>query len=203
LYSETGSFLKVSHFRLVQLVIMLGLILSIAGGATGTTSPSGAVKPSGTSEAGIILYVVGFLALMAILFISLGKLHNVPRLERRVAVAVLCAAPFILVRLAYSVLAVFLHNHDFNIINGSVVILVVMRVVEEFIVVFIYILLGYFVETLTSETQGPIATRAWKNRTSKGDKRGHGSERYAPAPRHSDQDLQDYPPQTYRPREQV
>lgn len=159
--SHTGIFFKVSHFRLLQLFITLGLILLIAGGTTGSSAPG---APSGTSQAGIVFYIVAFLAMMLVLFVSLGKLRDVPRFEGRVALGVLCAAPFLLVRLAYSVLAIFLHDHDFNLIDGSVVILVCMRVLEEFIVVFIYIFLGFFLESLSPEEQGPISTRVWKER---------------------------------------
>lgn len=82
--------------------------------------------------------------------------------DKRIAVAVILALPFILVRLAYSTLAVFVHNHDFNIINGSVAILVVMAVLEEFVVVFIYLFLGFKLDTMSLDQQGPIVSRPWK-----------------------------------------
>ena len=137
---------------------------------------------------------------MLVLFISFGKLGDVPQVERRVAFGVLCAAPFLLVRLAYTVLAVFLHDYDFNIIDGSVTIYVVMRVLEEFIVVFIYIFLGYHLDTLTAEQSGPIATRAWKDRGRRGGRRGQAATSYAPAPQSNQQELRGYPPQTHQQR---
>ncbi len=195
MFSESGSALKVSHFRVVQLVITLGLILAIVGGATSTSSTATGAPPA-TSKAGVILYIFAFLALMFILFVSLGKLRVVPTMERRVAIAVLCAAPFILVRLAYSVLAVFLHNSDFNVVDGKIVYFVVMRVLEEFIVVLIYILVGFSIQTLAPDQQGPIATRAWKDRN-KGGRRGNRGTDYAMATQGNERDSQGYPPQTH------
>lgn len=56
--------------------------------------------------------------------------------------AVLVALPLIAVRLIYSILTVFLHNHDFSIIHGSVAIWAVMAVLEEIVVVLVYVTVG-------------------------------------------------------------
>tara|TARA_R110002003_G_scaffold20_1_gene1041 strand:- start:7187 stop:7594 length:408 start_codon:yes stop_codon:yes gene_type:complete len=85
--------------------------------------------------------------------------------ERRVAVAVVFALPFILVRLVYSACAVFLHSHHFNIVTGNIVVLAIMAIAQEFIVVAIYVLLGFVVDKMDGENQGPIAGRAWKRKS--------------------------------------
>jgi hypothetical protein len=142
----------------------LGLILSIAGGSSGNTNSDGTVKVSTSSKVGVILYIVAYVACILVWFVSMSSISVVPSAERRLAFAVLIAFPFILVRLAYSALSVFLHNHLFNIVTGSVVVLVVMAVAEEFIVVFIYLLLGFTLTRLQPGEQGPIASRPWKER---------------------------------------
>ncbi|ORY19753.1 hypothetical protein BCR34DRAFT_471557 [Clohesyomyces aquaticus] len=148
------------HFRLTQLLISIGLILSIVGGTRGTVKPDGTIEIATESKAGIGLYIVAYIALAFICLLSIRKVSSVPPTERRVPLAVIAALPFILVRLVYSALSVFIHNHLFNIVNGSVVVLIIMAVAEEFIVVAIYLLLGFCVDSLTQ--YGPVASRPWK-----------------------------------------
>jgi hypothetical protein len=168
--------LSVKHFRILQLLISIGLILSIAGGTSGSISADGTVKVATTSKIGIGLYILAYVALVLITLLSLGKVSSIPSGEESVLVAVIFALPFILSRLAYSALSVFVHNHLFNIVTGSVVVLVAMAVVEEFIVVAAYLLLGFKVDKLGPNQQGPIANRPWKNKKNKGGRRGRGED---------------------------
>jgi uncharacterized membrane protein (DUF485 family) len=159
------SYLGVKHFRLVQLVITLGLILSIVGGTSGNTSPGSGIQVSTASKAGIILYICAYAALCLVCVLSITSLHHAESGEKRLAFAVILALPFILVRLIYSTLVVFVHNHDFNIVGGSVVLLVVMAVVDEFIVVGIYLVCGFTMEKQSPDVVGPLVSRPWKSRS--------------------------------------
>lgn len=150
----------------MQLLISLGLILSIVGGTSGSPSDNGTIKVATTSKAGIILYIVALAAMIVFLFHSSGYKNSIPKQERRLPVAVALAIPFILVRLVYSALAVFLNDHLFSVVGGSVVVRVCMASIEEFIVVVIYLLLGFSLEKLEISEQGELATRAWKERRS-------------------------------------
>lgn len=152
----------VKQFRLIQLLITVGLILAIAGGTSGSTNSDGTPKIATTSKVAIALYIVAFVAIVLVWLVSMTGLSVVPTIEKRVAFAVLIALPFILVRLVYSACLVFLHSHLFNLVNGSVVVNAVMAVLMEFIVVAIYLLLGFFISTLSPNDAGPIATRQWK-----------------------------------------
>lgn len=58
-----------------------------------------------------------------------------PTQERRGSVAVAIAWPLILVRLVYSVLALFLDNSTFSVIGGNVGVHAALAVAEEFLVV--------------------------------------------------------------------
>lgn len=166
-----ANFFTLKHFRLIQLLITLGLILSIAGGTSGSTEPNGSVKVATTAKVGIALYIVAFVALTVVCFASSLHVSNVPIKEGRVPLAVVVALPFIAVRLVYAILTVTFHDHLFNPVNGDVLVLVVMSVVEEFTVVAIYLLLGFSVDRLSEVERGPLASRAWKNKNSRG---GHG-----------------------------
>ncbi|KAL3952481.1 hypothetical protein ACCO45_012424 [Purpureocillium lilacinum] len=117
--SKGSSPFNMKQFRLVQLLISLGLILSIVGGTSGSSSDNGQIEPAGTAKAGIALYFVAFAGLSVILLLTYGYRTAVPIQERRVPMAVVIAWPFIFVRLLYSALATFVHNHLFSIVSGS------------------------------------------------------------------------------------
>ena len=148
------------QFRGTQLIITIGLILGIVGG-TNSVSLSGTFTVQTTSKVGLLLSAVAWAIL------TLRTIFIIPQLsshtgEKRLAIAVIIALPFIAVRISYSLLAVFHHNHDFNLINGSVTIQVVMAVLEEFLVVIIYLIVGWKAEALPADKRGPLTSRQWK-----------------------------------------
>ena len=149
------------HFRAVQLVITLGLILSIVGG-TSSISSTGTYQTQTSSKVGIVLFIVAYVALVLITVMTTLNLSSADPGEKRLDFAIILALPFILVRLAYSALAVFSHHHEFKIVGGSVAIQAIMSVLMEFIVVFIYLLVGAKTDASPVTQQGPISTRPWK-----------------------------------------
>jgi uncharacterized membrane protein (DUF485 family) len=148
------------QFRGTQLIITIGLILGIVGG-TNSVSPSGTFTVQTTSKAGLLISAVAW-AILTLRTISIIPQFSSHTSEKRLAIAVIIALPFIAVRISYSLLAVFLHNHDFNLINGSVTIQVVMAVLEEFLVVIIYLIVGWKAEALPADKRGPLTSRQWK-----------------------------------------
>lgn len=152
------------EFRLLQLVITLGLILSIVGGTSTSTSGNGTMTVSSTSKAGVGLYIAAFAGVTLIALVSVGYRNIVPRQESQILTAVSIAWPFILVRLAYSVLAAFSHDRSFSIATGSIAIHTGMTVIEEFMVVVIYLFLGFKLQKLGPEQQGEVTNRQWKSR---------------------------------------
>jgi len=99
--------LAVKHFRIIQLLISVGLILSITRGTSGSTSPDGTVNVSTSSKVGIVLYIVAYAGLCFVWSVSMTNMPYVESGEKRIVVAAVLALPFILVRLVYSALAVF------------------------------------------------------------------------------------------------
>lgn len=149
------------YFRVIQLLITLGLILSIVGG-TSSISSTGVYKVQTTSQVGVILYVVTYIALV---LMTLGTIFNatyLPSGEKRFVWAVLIAMPLILVRLIYSLLLVFHHDKNFNLLSGSTVIFAVMTVVEEILVVLIYLTLGWMTDAASKAVERPIESRPWR-----------------------------------------
>ncbi|CAI6093780.1 unnamed protein product [Clonostachys chloroleuca] len=165
--TERGPILQATHFRLVQLIITVGLILGIVGGvqqgssqSTTGTSP----QPSSVSQAAIILYIVAFAALVGILLLSFGYLSYVPSKEQSISAGVAIALPLILVRLVYSALSTFTHSKTFSILGGNVGVFVGMAVVEEFLVIIIYLGLGFIVPKLQKGQQGEVGNGQWRQR---------------------------------------
>ena len=138
--------------------------MSIVGGTKGSTEPNGAINVATSSKVGIALYIVAFVAITVVCFASSLQVSNVSLKESRVPLAVVVALPFIAVRLLYTILTVTFHDHLFNPVNGDVLVLTIMAVMEEFVVVCIYVLLGFSVDVLSDMEQGLHVSRAWKNR---------------------------------------
>ena len=156
---KTSPTITVLHFRFIQLLILVGTILGIVGATNGGSDPN---SPAGESQAAVVLYVVTFAALALVLLLSARSTLLAPEGERIIVLAVALALPFIAVRILYSVLLVFVHSGVFVRIGGPIAVRVCMATVEEFIVVAIYLFLGFRLAQLDSSEQGEILTRPWK-----------------------------------------
>ena len=158
--AKSGTMFTTKHFRIIQVLIIVALGLAISGGTNISPSPDGTYETPTTSKGGAILYIVGFAAILLVLVVSVPKRHFVSGRERYVPVVLFLAVPFIAVRLLYSVLSVFLQDRSFSIVAGSVGVRVGMSVVEEFIVVGMYVALGVVLEKLEVGT-GDGVNRPW------------------------------------------
>lgn len=164
------------YFRAIQLGITLGLILSIVGG-TSSISPTGAYTVQGTSEAGVVLYIVVYVALGAVTLVTLTNRSYLGSDESRIMWAVVSGMPLILTRLIYSLLVVFHHSHTFSLVSGSPLVHALMAVVEEMLVVLIYLGVGWTLATgdAAKTARRPIASRPWRgNATARVGRRGNG-----------------------------
>jgi hypothetical protein len=175
--------LTVKYFRILHLLIIVGLILSIAGGTSSTIQPNGTINIETTSKVGIILFLVAYVGIALMLVTSLSGVVLVPTKERRIAGAIIIAMPFILVRLAYSACVVFLNNHTFSLVNGSVATRAAMAVVEEMIVVAVYILVGFFIDRLEEGTPQMMPAKV----------RGNGRGQFERRRRHGPKDTEAQP----------
>ncbi|KAL5423057.1 hypothetical protein PMIN04_004223 [Paraphaeosphaeria minitans] len=128
--SKTTPVFTVRHFRIVQLVLTLGIVLSIVGGTSITPSANGSYTSPTSSKVGVVLYIVGFVAILFILLVSVPRRAVVPARERHVPIVISLALPLIAVRLLYSILSVFVHDHLFSITTGSVAVNIGMSVIE-------------------------------------------------------------------------
>ena len=150
--------------RVTQLGITIALILSIVGG-TSSISPTGVYKVQTTSKAGILLYIVCYLALGLMALLTLRNTFYLTSGETRIMWAVFIAMPLLLVRLIYSLLAIFDHSQRFSLISGSALIHALMAVVEEMLIILIYLGVRW---TLVPSTISKAPTTPLNGRSAKG-----------------------------------
>ena len=170
-------------FRLMQLLLTIGLILGLVGG-TSAPSPSPSdphPSPPAEAKAGIILYIVAFAAEIIVAFVAVGHKALIPKRERKIYIAIFVSLPLIAVRLAYSVISSFANDSDFSVIGGSIIIRAFMASIEEMLVVLMYIGLGFMLESLGAEQRGELAHREWRDR---GSRAGRGERK-----KHRDQNV--------------
>jgi uncharacterized membrane protein (DUF485 family) len=140
-------------FRLSHIPIIVGLVLAITAG-TKEYDPNPSTRNDGYTYAkiAIMLFLAGYLILVAITLITFGKQRHILEGERRLAVAALISLPFIAVRLIYSIITAFDHDASaFSIVSTSktaVIVQSIMSTLMEFIVVGIYLAAGLFVRVI-------------------------------------------------------
>jgi len=126
--------------KIVNVPATIALVLCIVG-ATSASSPTQIASES-TVKIGVVLYAV-VLVLLAILTVGtcLAK-RKTGEGEGLLVFAVMCALLPLSVRLLYSLLSVFSHLSIFNLATGSQTATLFMSVLEEMMVVVIYIATG-------------------------------------------------------------
>jgi hypothetical protein len=127
--------------RIIQLSrvpIVLGLVFCIIGG-----TDTGDVKKGTTfTKVGIVIFLVFYIVLAIIVTVTARDVSNVPRGEKRLYWVIVAAIPFLGVRLLWSLIAVFGHDKQFSITAGDPWVNFGMAIVEEFIIVSMYTVLG-------------------------------------------------------------
>ncbi|KFX88016.1 hypothetical protein O988_09188 [Pseudogymnoascus sp. VKM F-3808] len=129
--------------QIAQLPTTLALILCIVGGTDEASSnPSDRSDGPKYFKIGIAIFIVIYLLLVFLTLITAGDLHRAPAGERRVYIAVVVALPFIAVRLLWSILSVFTTFKSFSAAGGNTVVELCMALIEEFVVVVMYTIVG-------------------------------------------------------------
>lgn len=144
-------------FRILQLLIGIGLILGIIGvTSAGSQTADGTFTPSTISKAGVVLYIGNFAAITIISILLLRNVSALPDPERPLLVYIPVALLAIAVRLLYSALCIFVHNSTFSLFGGNIVADVLMAIVEEFFVVVITLVLGFKLGRTNPPMEGEI-----------------------------------------------
>ena len=144
--------------QILTLPGIAGLVLCINGGTEQTSStPSKQEKGKHLVEAGLIIFLVMYVCLVAMTLHTATQIRRIPVGEKRVLVCVLFSLPLLLVRIMWSLIAYFGHSKTFSIMNGSshaVLVRAVMSVLEEFIIVIAYTVLGLMIPRAYDHHQG-------------------------------------------------
>ncbi|KAH8653516.1 hypothetical protein BX600DRAFT_440581 [Xylariales sp. PMI_506] len=136
---STDSFLNEKHMRLVQLLVMVGLILGAVGGSNSgsTYGSTGVYTVSSLSKAGMALMIVGFAILVLATASVASQISHAEPGEKRLALAVGLSLPFLLVRIIYSSIVLFANSPNFSPVKPNVNAQLGMDIIMEMIIVII------------------------------------------------------------------
>ncbi|KAB8295932.1 hypothetical protein EYC80_008752 [Monilinia laxa] len=142
---NTRTFIQPRSLKLIEVFTLVGLILGIIGGinASDSYTTTGRWVPGTESKVSNILFIVSYVALLVITILTSFSISNAENGERRILLAIAIALPFLFVRLLYSILSTFVaHSTKFNSFTGSVTILLCVALLEELVIVVIYLGIG-------------------------------------------------------------
>lgn len=133
---------------------MIAIGLCIAGATNAPTAAQ--IYHQTTLHAGYILYTLILVMLTALTLFVWTAMRKASRAEGLLAVGVICALPFLWVRLIYSLLAIFSHLKTFSMVNkstGAESASLFMSVLEEIFVVLIYLVVGLKLAAMPAEPE--------------------------------------------------
>jgi hypothetical protein len=136
--------------RVIQVALLpttIALALCVVGGIDEANSSASEISEGEKlTKIGVIIFFLIYILLFSLVVITIKDVGNAPRGEKRVYLAVVGSLPLLAVRLLWSILATFLNNSDFSLRSGKPLIQLFMAVVEEFIIVCFYTLVGLTIE---------------------------------------------------------
>jgi hypothetical protein len=147
------TFINTRMIKLVETVITVGLILGIVGGvhAESTFQKTGVYHQTSLNKAGTALFILCWVAIALFTALISFSVSHADHGEKRILFAVTLALPFLLVRLIFSILSTFTTNTHFNLLTGSVTILLCVALIEEFIIVAIFMAIGVTLNRLPKD----------------------------------------------------
>ena len=124
--------------------------MCIIGGTDETSSKvSDQKEGKNLLKAGVLIFLVIYLCLVALAINSASEFKRIPTGERRILVVVLAAMPLLAVRFLWTLLAYFSDFKDFQIYGGSVIVRVFMATLEEMLIVIAYTIVSLMIPKYT------------------------------------------------------
>ena len=147
-------------FDFLILPSTVALILAIVGGSNQfSSSGSQSNSSQNLTHAAIVIFIVMFVVQSIITIFTFRNLQVVSQGDKRILIAVALSIPFLLVRLIYSLLATFdTSSSTFSLTAGSVIVEGFMSVLEEFVVVILYLAAG---ATAPKLAKGNLQQEQW------------------------------------------
>ncbi|GLA12561.1 hypothetical protein AnigIFM62618_008507 [Aspergillus niger] len=144
--------------QLIHIPALIALVLSIIGGINQYSSDT-SDHSGGRTETlvGIILFLAIYIILCNLWSTTVKDLPRMVPSQKRIVVVVLLALPLIACRLLYSLIADFGHDRRFSLVDGNVTIRLCMAIIEEFLVVLMYTVLGVFTPRSEVAVDGTVS----------------------------------------------
>lgn len=161
---------------LTAVPILLALALLVAGSIDPTSQEGPTFSANGEIKAGVAVYFVCFIELCYATAIILFRKHLAIRDDRNLGLVVAISLPFMLVRVLYMTLFAFAahgNSEFFNIISGDETTQLCMQVVQEYIIVFLYLLVGLNLTQKHREREVTAAIEEAHPGRNFAEKRGH------------------------------
>jgi putative Ca2+/H+ antiporter (TMEM165/GDT1 family) len=168
--SKTKStFVKPRMIQLIQLIIVIGLVLSIVGGIDASSSYVDSVKkqglaaayhPNTLNKAGAALLILCYALLVAFTAITYPSVSYAEPGEKRLFLAITLSLPFMLVRLVYSCISTYSNMKEFNLMSGNVTVFLCVALIEEFVVVVIFEATGLTLQKQVKEVHVEAAAHS-------------------------------------------
>ncbi|KAL8925830.1 MAG: hypothetical protein Q9208_003327 [Pyrenodesmia sp. 3 TL-2023] len=142
LNSEPRSLRRLRAIQALYLPHIVALALSIVGGVElSSYRPSPHTSGKQFAQAGISIFLVVFLLYVLLCLITAVTATVAPG-EKCILFGVLAAIPFLFIRILYAMLAVSRDRGKFAILNGSATTQLGMAIIQEMVVVLVYIGVG-------------------------------------------------------------
>ncbi|KAL4960164.1 uncharacterized protein BDV14DRAFT_204998 [Aspergillus stella-maris] len=129
--------------QLLHIPALIALGLAIAGGTNSASSdPSKQSTGKNETRGACVLFAVMYASLVALWSITTRDVKKMDTVQKRIYFAVFAALPFMGARVVYSLMSSFGSDRRFSMIYGDVGVRLGMATIEEFVVVFMYTVLG-------------------------------------------------------------
>ena len=150
--------------HILHIPTILALILAIIGG-TRISSSDVSKHPSGQNfeKAGGVMFLIVYIALVVLVLLTMIHYSQLPWGEKRILLAIMAALPLLAVRILYSLLADFKHDSTFNIVDGNATVQLCMSIIEEMIVMVLFLVAGITAPDIRGVEPGPQGNQILMN----------------------------------------
>lgn len=153
-------------------------MVGIYGGIDSTESAD--LGTNDLLKASVICFAAAYIAFLSLFLLFLTALSRFPPKERWLLYAFACCIPFMVVRLLYSILPSFIPSirNNFNALFGNVTIYLFMAVLEEIVIVALYVYVGMKLDELPPELKSPPLSFKKKDKSKKRKHSSRGSDEH-------------------------
>ncbi|KAF2126724.1 hypothetical protein P153DRAFT_68711 [Dothidotthia symphoricarpi CBS 119687] len=130
---------------MVHVPLLISFALIVAGGIDGDSRDGPSFTATGSTKAGICLYLACFVILIWATTVISARLYLADSSEVKILTTVVLSLPFFLANVIYMMCFAFEKqsgSQRFNVISGNVTIQLCMQVVMEYVIVGLYLGLG-------------------------------------------------------------